>query len=187
MFSWKYYVSLCHDSFCTPSPNFPVILANSWLPTFAFQSPMMKRTSIFGLISRRPSRSLPELKSRTGQLQILQGQWWEHRPTLLWWFDLEISLDHSVIFEVGHKSFILDSFVSHECYSISSEGFLLTVADIMVIWIKFAHSHPFLFPLIPKILMFNLAIYCLTTTNLPSLNKFFPMPVSELCLNGIFK
>ena len=28
-------------------------------------------------------------------------------------------------------------------YSISSKGFLPTVVDIMVIWIKFTHSHPF--------------------------------------------
>ena len=126
-----------------------------------------------GLISRRPSRSLPELKSRTGQLQLFHDQWWEHRPLLLWWLALETSQDHSVIFEVGQKSFILNSFVDYEDYSISSKGFLLTVTDIMVIWIKFAHSHPFLFPLLPKMLMFNLANYCLTTTHLPLLNMFF--------------
>ena len=35
--------SLCHASFCTPKPNLPVTPGISWLPTFAFQSPMMKR------------------------------------------------------------------------------------------------------------------------------------------------
>ena len=38
-------VSLCPASFYTPRPNLPVTPGISWLPTFAFQSPMMKRTS----------------------------------------------------------------------------------------------------------------------------------------------
>ena len=36
-------------------------------------------------------------------------------------------------------------FFNYEGYSISSKGFLLIVADIMVIWIKFTHSCPFKF------------------------------------------
>ena len=43
------------------------------------------------------------------------------------------------------KYFILDSFVDYEGYSISSKGFLPTVVDIMVIWIKFTDSSPFYF------------------------------------------
>ena len=42
VFSWQNSVSLCPDSFCTPRPNLPATLGISWLPTFAFQSPMMK-------------------------------------------------------------------------------------------------------------------------------------------------
>ena len=45
--------------------------------------------------------------------------------------------DHSVIFEIASKYWISDSFVDHDGYSISSEGFLPAVVDIMVIWIKF--------------------------------------------------
>ena len=41
--------------------------------------------------------------------------------------------DHSVIFEIASKYCILDSFVYHDGYSISSKGFLPTVVDIMVI------------------------------------------------------
>ena len=41
--------------------------------------------------------------------------------------------DHSVIFEISSKYCISDSFVDHDGYSISSEGFLPTVVDIMVI------------------------------------------------------
>ena len=50
-------VSLCPASFCTLRPNLLVILGISRLPIFAFQSPIMKRTSLFGVSSRRPCRS----------------------------------------------------------------------------------------------------------------------------------
>ena len=41
--------------------------------------------------------------------------------------------DHSVVFEIVSKYYILESFVDHDGYSISSKGFLPTVVDIMVI------------------------------------------------------
>ena len=41
--------------------------------------------------------------------------------------------DHSVVFEIASKYCILDSFVDHDGDSISSEGFLPVVVDIMVI------------------------------------------------------
>jgi len=56
------------------------------------------------------------------------------------WFALKTNRDHSVIFETAHKYCILDSFVDYEGYSISSEGFLPTVVDAMVICVAFAHS-----------------------------------------------
>ena len=43
VFSWKNSVSLCPVLFCTPRPNLPVTPGSSWLPTFVFQSPIMKR------------------------------------------------------------------------------------------------------------------------------------------------
>ena len=46
-FSWQNCVSLCPASCCTPRPNLPVIPGISWPPTFAFQSPIMKRISFF--------------------------------------------------------------------------------------------------------------------------------------------
>ena len=49
------------------------------------------------------------------------------------WFALEMNRDHSVIFEIGSKYCISNSFVAHDGYSISSKGFLPTVVDIMVI------------------------------------------------------
>ena len=58
-------------------------------------------------------------------------------------FALEMNRGYSVIFEIAPKYCILDTFVDYEGYSISSKGFLPTVADIMIIWIKFTHSSPF--------------------------------------------
>ena len=49
------------------------------------------------------------------------------------WFTLEMNRDHSVVFEIASKYCISDSFVDHDGYSISSEGFLPAVVDKMVI------------------------------------------------------
>ena len=49
------------------------------------------------------------------------------------WFALETNRDHSVVFEIASKYCISDSFVDHDGHSISSEGFLPAVVDIMVI------------------------------------------------------
>ena len=49
------------------------------------------------------------------------------------WFALETNRDHSVVFEIASKYCISDSFVDYGGYSISSEGFLPTVVDVMVI------------------------------------------------------
>ena len=49
------------------------------------------------------------------------------------WFALETNRDHSVVSEIASKYCISDSLVDHDGYSISSEGFLPAVVDIMVI------------------------------------------------------
>ena len=56
-FSWLNSVILCPVSFCTPRSNLPVTPGISYLPTFAFQSPIVKRTSFLGVSSRRSCRS----------------------------------------------------------------------------------------------------------------------------------
>ena len=81
------------------------------------------------------------------------------------WFSLETNRDHSV-FEIASKYCISDSFVDHDGYSISSEGFLPTVVDVMVIGVKFTPSSPLWFAG-PRMSTFTLAISCLTTSNLP--------------------
>ena len=76
-FSWQNSISLCLAWFYTPRPNLPVTPGVSRLPTFAFQSPIMKRTSFLG-VSSRSCRS-----SRTVQLQLLQHSLSGHRLGLL--------------------------------------------------------------------------------------------------------
>ena len=47
----------CPALFCTWRPNLPVTQGVSWLPTFAFQSPVMTRTFYLGVSSKRSCRS----------------------------------------------------------------------------------------------------------------------------------
>ena len=63
--------NLCLALFCTPRPNLPFIPAISWLPTFAFQSPVMKRTSFLSVLVLEGVVGL----HRNGQLQLTQHQW----------------------------------------------------------------------------------------------------------------
>ena len=90
----------------------------------------MKRTFFFfGVLVLKDLVGL----HRTIQLQLLQrwGIGLDYRD--IEWFALETNRDHSVIFEIASKYCISDSFVDHNGYSISSEGFLPTVVDIMAI------------------------------------------------------
>ena len=76
VFSWQNSISLCPASFHIPRPNLPVSPGVSWLSTFAFQSPIMKRTSFLGLVGLH----------RTIQLQLLQCYWLGRRLGLLWYW-----------------------------------------------------------------------------------------------------
>ena len=44
---------------------------------------------------------------------------------------LETNRDYSVVFEIAPKYWILDPFVDHDGYSISSEGFLPAVLKVL--------------------------------------------------------
>ena len=69
---------------------------------------------------------------RTVQLHLLQHYWSLIDLDYLdiEWFALEMNRDHSVVFEIASKYYILESFVEYDGYSISSKGFLPTVVDI---------------------------------------------------------
>ena len=78
------------------------------------------------------------------------------------WFVLEMNRDHSVVFEIASKYCILDSFVDHDCYSISSEGFLPTVVDIMTNLDKVLKSRDITLPTkvhLVKAMVFPVATY----------------------------
>ena len=72
---------------------------------------------------------------RTIQLQLLSITSWgiDLDYCDIEWLALETNRDHSVVFAIAPKYCILDSFVDHDGYSISSKGFLPTVVNIMVI------------------------------------------------------
>ena len=71
---------LCPASFCTPRPYLPVTPGVSWLPTFAFQSSIIKRTFLGVLVLE----GLEDLH-RTIQLQLLQHCWLGYRLWLPWY------------------------------------------------------------------------------------------------------
>ena len=160
VFSWQNSTSLCPASFCTPRPNLRVTPGVSLLPTFTFQSPIMKRTSLVGVSSKRSCRPSPfnfSFFSVTDQGIDLDYHDIE-------WFALEMNRDHSVIFETAAKYCILDSFDDYDGYSISSKGILAPQS-----WSSELNSPiPVYFSLlIPKMLIFILATSCFTTSSLP--------------------
>ena len=77
-FSWQNSISFCPVSFCTPRLNVPVTPCVSELLSFAFQSPIMSRTSFLGV-------SLEGLVGlhRAVKFQLLQHYWLGHRLGVL--------------------------------------------------------------------------------------------------------
>ena len=129
-FSWQNSISLCPASFRIPRPNLPVTPGVSSLPTFAFQSPIMKRTSF--LVSVLKGLVGPH---RTIHFSFFSVTGWgiDLDYCDIEWFALEMNRDYSVVFEIASKYCVLDSFVDHNGYYIFSEGFPPTVVDIVVI------------------------------------------------------
>ena len=124
-------VSLCTDSFCSPRPNLSVILGTSWLAAFAFQSPVMKRTSFLVLVLE----GLVGLH-RIIQLQLLQHSWLGHKLGLLWCW---------VVF-LGNKLRLFCCF--WDCIQVLHFGLLLTMRATPFLLrdscpVKLAYSHPF--------------------------------------------
>ena len=136
----KLSISLCPASFHIPRPNLPVTPGFSWLPTFVFQSPIMKKISFWVLVLK----VLVGLH-RTIQLQPLQCYWLGHRLGLLWYWTGCLGNEQRSFCHFWNSIQVLHFrlFVDHDGYSISSKGFLSTVVDIMVIWVKFTHSSSF--------------------------------------------
>ena len=90
--------------------------------------------------------------------------------------------NHSLIFEIASKYCILESFVDSDDYSNSSNGFLSTVVDIMVVWVKLPIP-VHLSSLIPRMSTFTVAISYLTTSNLPwFMDLTFKVPMQHFSL-----
>ena len=138
-FSWQNSVSFCPASFCTPRPNLPVTPGISWLPTFAFHYPIIK--IFWGLLVLKGLVGL----HRTIQLQLLQHYWSGHRLGLLWYWMVCLGNEEIILLflrlhpSTAFRTLLLTMMAT----PISSKGFLPTVIDIMVIWVKFTHSSPF--------------------------------------------
>ena len=136
VFSWQ---SLWPASFCSPRSNLPVTPGFSWLPTFAFQSSMMKRTSFWGVHSRQPCRMVLH---RTIQLQLLQHYCLGHKFGLLWYWMVCLGNEQSILLflklcaSTALWTLLLTMMVT---------SFLLSDScpHIMAIWVKFTHSSPF--------------------------------------------
>ena len=119
-----------------PRPNLPVTPGVFWLPTFAFQSHTMKRTSFLGVSSKRFV-----CVHRSVQLQLFQCYWLGHRLGLpLYWM---VSLGNKERSFCHFWDCIQVLHFGLFCWPwwlyISSKGFLPTVVDIMVIWVKVTH------------------------------------------------
>ena len=99
VFSWQKSVSLFPASFCTPRSNLPVTPGISQLPTFAFQSAMMKRTSFFWCQFQKVLQAFIEpfnfnffcISAWVMDLDCCDTKW----------FILEMNLNHSVVFEIA--------------------------------------------------------------------------------------
>ena len=129
-------INLGPASFHTPRPNLPVY----WLPIFAFQSPIMKRTSFLGVLVLKDLVSL----HRTIQLQLLQHYWWGHRFGLPWYWVVCLGNEQRSFCRFWDCIQVLHFrlFCWPWWYYISSKWFLAMVIDIMVIRVKFTHSSP---------------------------------------------
>ena len=96
-FSWQNSVRLCPASFCTPRPDFPVTPGISWLPTFPFQSPVMKGLTLklklqyFGHLMRRT-----DSLEKTLMLGKIEGRRRRGRQKMRWLDGITDSMDMSL-------------------------------------------------------------------------------------------
>ena len=92
---------------------------------------MMKRTSFFGVSSRRSCRSSQKQSTLASSASVFGAKCLDYYD--IEWFAFEMNQDYSVIFEIAPKYSISHSFLNYEGYFISSKRFLSSVVDIMVI------------------------------------------------------
>ena len=104
VFSWQNSISLCPASFCTLRSNLPITPGISWLLTFVFQSPMMKRRShLYVCVSSRRSCRSSQSHS-TSASSGLSGWDIDLDYCDIKWFALEMNRDHSVILRLHPRT-----------------------------------------------------------------------------------
>ena len=84
---------------------------------------------------------------RTIQFQALQHYWLGHRLGLLWYWMVALEQTEIILLFLWlHPSTAFQTpLLTMRATPISFKGFLPTVVDTMVIWIKITHSSPFNF------------------------------------------
>ena len=82
----------------------PVTPGVSRFPTFAFQSPVMKRTSFLGVSSKR-SFLYVFIEPFNFSVFSITGQGIDLDYLDIEWFALETNRDHSVVFEIALLSY----------------------------------------------------------------------------------
>ena len=137
-FSWQNSLSLCPASLCTPRQIFllPQVFLDFY---FCIPVPCNEKDVFFGVSSKRSCRSSYNCSASASSALLVGAQTWI--TVILNGVCLgneEILLSFLRL----HPSTSFRTLVDHDGYSISSKGFLPTVIDIMVIWVKFTHSSP---------------------------------------------
>ena len=148
VFSWQNSVSLYPASFGTARPNLLVIPGYLLTSSFCIPVPYYEKDIVCVCVYVCVCvSSRYYVFTESINLSFFSISCWGINLDYcdVEWFALEMNRDNSVVFEIAPKYYILDSFVGYEGYSISSKGFLSTVVEVMIIWIKFAHSCPFQF------------------------------------------
>ena len=130
-FSWQNFVSLCPASFFTARPNLPITPGYLLTSHFCILVPYDEKDISFWYSFQKVFQVIIEPFSFS--FFSIPGQGIDLDYCDIEWFALEMNRDHSVVFDIGPKNCIADSFVDYDGYSISSKGLFFTVVDIMVI------------------------------------------------------
>ena len=153
-FCWPIFVSLCPASFCTPRPYFPVTPGISWLSTL-HSSPLLWKKHLFGVLVLE---SLVVLQ-RTVKLQLHLHYLSGDRLGFLWYWMTCLGKEPRSFCHFWDWIQVLHFGLLS---SMKATPFLLRDSCPQYIYIPIHFTL-----LIPKMLMFTLAISRLTTSNLP--------------------
>ena len=129
VFSWQNSVSLCPASILYSKAILTCYFRYLLTSYFCILVPYDEKDIFFFGVNSRWSVG----HHKTVQLQLLWHYWLGHRLGLLWYWMVCLGNEQIILSWLRDFTFtfhcILDSFVDHKSYSISSKGFLSTVID----------------------------------------------------------